>query len=209
MSQPQSPSQQRFIRRGITKILWLHRIHALSKVPARAELSAPNATELTKAVSDVEGWALTNEAIETPDMASTFTSSIPGEDKAESSSFTFYEDKVSDAIEQLLPKGAEGYVVLLRKGDVPDSRSMDVFPVQVASRSAQYSTGNEAAKFQVTYTITAPPVLDAVVPPKSPAPVPLPKPVDGDAEDCEDDVDESVDVTVVAAAVAGHEHGGH
>ncbi|MET9964787.1 hypothetical protein ABZZ80_02360 [Streptomyces sp. NPDC006356] len=201
-------SQQRFIRRGITKILWLESIHAESRIPTRPELSAPNATELTKAISDVEGWSLTNEAIETPDMASTFTSSIPGEDKAENSSFTFYEDKVSDDIEQLLPKGAEGFVVLLRKGDVPGSRSMDVFPVQVASRSAQYSTGNEAAKFQVTYTITAPPVLDATVPPKSPAPVPLPKPVDGD-EECEDD-DEHVDVTVVAAAaVTEHEHGGH
>lgn len=52
-------------------------------------------------------------------MASTFTSSIPGEDKAESSSFTVYQDKVSDAIEQLLPKGADGYAVLLRKGSLP------------------------------------------------------------------------------------------
>src|SRR5258708_7729453 len=103
--------QQRFIRRGVTKIYWLKRVHAESRTPARAELSAPNAPELTEAISDVEGWSLSNEAIETPDMATTFTSSIPGEDKAESSSFTFYEDKVSDDIEQLLPKGAVGWVV--------------------------------------------------------------------------------------------------
>ncbi|MFB6643164.1 hypothetical protein ACFCYF_38740 [Streptomyces chartreusis] len=200
--------QQRFIRRGVTRIFWLKQVRAENKTPTRVELSAPNATELTEAISDVEGWSLSNEAIETPDMATTFTSSIPGEDKAESSSFTFYEDKVSNAIEQLLPKGAVGWVAILRKGDVPGDASMDVFPVQVASRAPQYSTGNEAAKFQVTYTITAPPALDTTVPPKGPAPIPLPKPLVED-EDCEDDGDESVDVTVVAAAASVTEHGGH
>lgn len=39
--------------------------------------------------------SLTNEAIETPDMASTFTSSIPGNDKADNSSITFSEDRLS------------------------------------------------------------------------------------------------------------------
>ncbi|MDI3417977.1 phage tail tube protein [Streptomyces luteolus] len=191
-------SQQRFMRRGITKIFWLKEIHAKAQTPTRAELSRPNATELTEAISDVEGWALTNEAIETPDLSSTFTSSIPGEDKAEDSSFTFYEDKVSDDVEQLLPKGAKGWVVFLRKGDVPGSKSMDVFPAQVASRSAQYNTGNEAAKFQVSYTITDPPALDVAVPAASP---PKPLPVPPDHPD-----DESVDVTVVAAAtVSAHD----
>ncbi|MDQ8706863.1 hypothetical protein RCO28_30985 [Streptomyces sp. LHD-70] len=190
-------SQQRFMRRGITKIFWLKEIHATAQTPTRAELSRPNATELTEAISDVEGWALTNEAIETPDLSSTFTSSIPGEDKAEDSSFTFYEDKVSDDVEQLLPKGAKGWVVFLRKGDVPGSKSMDVFPAQVASRSAQYNTGNEAAKFQVSYTITDPPALDVAVPAASPKPLP----VHPDHPD-----DDAVDVTVVAAAtVSAHD----
>ncbi|MDQ8707868.1 hypothetical protein RCO28_36180 [Streptomyces sp. LHD-70] len=189
-------SQQRFMRRGITKIFWLKEVRAASKAPTREELCSPNATELTEAISDVEGWALTNEAIETPDMSSTFTSSIPGEDKAEDSSFTFYEDKVSDAVEQLLPKGAKGWVVFLRKGDVPGSKSVDVFPVQVASRSAQYNTGNEAAKFEVSYTITEPPALDVAVPPAGPKPLPIPA-HGGDGND-----DDSVEVTVVAAAAS-------
>ncbi|MBC9717808.1 hypothetical protein H9Y04_35285 [Streptomyces sp. TRM66268-LWL] len=194
-------SQQRFMRRGITKIFWLKEVCAESKAPTRKELCAPNATELTEAISDVEGWALTNEAIETPDMASTFTSSIPGEDKAEDSSFTFYEDKVSDDVEQLLPKGAKGWVVFLRKGDIPGSKSVDVFPVQVASRSAQYSTGNEAAKFQVSYTITEPPALDVAVPPAATKPKPLPVPSHDSDED-----DGSVDVTLVAAAATVTTH---
>jgi hypothetical protein len=157
-------AQQRFMRRGITKIYWLKKIAASAMVPTRAELSGTNATELTDAISDVDGWSLTNEAIETPDMASTFSSSIPGNDKADNSSITFYEDQLSDTVETLLPKGAAGFVVFLRKGDIPGSKSMDVFPVQVASRTAQYNAGNEAAKFQAVFSIASPPVLDAAVP---------------------------------------------
>ena len=157
-------AQQRFMRRGITKILWLKKVAAETRIPTRAELSAPNSTDLTEAMSDVDGWSLTNESIETPDMASTFSSSIPGNDKADNSSITFYEDQLSDAVETLLPKGAIGYVVFLRKGDIPGSKSLDSFPVQVASRTAQYNAGNEAAKFQAVFSITSPPTLDAAVP---------------------------------------------
>ncbi|MDX3749620.1 hypothetical protein [Streptomyces sp. AK08-02] len=157
-------AQQRFMRRGITKILWLKNIAAATRIPTRAEISAPNSTDLTEAMSDVDGWSLTNESIETPDMASTFSSSIPGNDKADNSSITFYEDQLSDAVETLLPKGAIGYVVFLRKGDIPGSKSLDSFPVQVASRTPQYNAGNEAAKFQAVFSITSPPTLDAAVP---------------------------------------------
>ncbi|MFB7500407.1 hypothetical protein ACFC09_38005 [Streptomyces sp. NPDC056161] len=210
-------TQTRFLRRGISKIYWLKKVGDPGR-PTRTEITEPNRFDLTKAVSDIEGWALTNEPIETPDMGTTFNSSIPGNDKADSSSLTFYEDRFSDAIEQELPKGAKGYVVFLRKGDLPGSRSVDVFPVQVATRAATYSTGNEAAKFKVDFTITDEPSLDAPVPD---APHTLPKP----DEDCDDEhghghghgqsghgdhEGEHVDVTVVsttAAAATIREHG--
>lgn len=177
-------TQTRFLRRGISKILWVPDLND-PKYPSRREIN--NAFVLTDAVSDIEGWALENDPIETPDMGSTFNSSIPGNDKAENSSLTFYEDRFSDAIEQQLPKGAKGYVVLLRKGDLPGSRSVDVFPVQVATRAASYSTGNEAAKFKVDFTITDEPSLDRPVPKAQPRPLP--------DEDCDDD--------------HGHGHGDH
>ncbi|MFE2179051.1 hypothetical protein [Streptomyces sp. NPDC059455] len=212
MSLKKPSTQTRFLRRGISKIYWLKKIND-PKWPSRTEISEPNRFDLTQAVSDIEGWALENDPIETPDMGSTFNSSIPGNDKAENSSLTFYEDRHSDAVEQHLPKGAEGYVVLLRKGDIPGSRSVDVFPVQVATRAATYSTGNEAAKFKVTFTITDEPSLDAVVPEAFHT---LPKP----PEDCDDDHDhthghgehddEHVDVTVVSTtktAATVTEHG--
>ncbi|GAA1919833.1 hypothetical protein [Streptantibioticus ferralitis] len=193
MSTKPTHAHHRFLRRGISKIYWLQAI-ADSYRPTRKELCAPNAFELTSAVSDIEGWALENDPIETPDMGSTFNSSIPGNDKAASSSLTFYEDQLSDEIEQHLPKGAKGYVVFLRKGDIPGSKSVDVFPVQVATRAATYSTGNEAAKFKVTYTVLEEPSLDVPVPEAEIRP--LPKPTGHGSKGDE------VEVTVVSATAA-------
>ncbi|MFF2650437.1 hypothetical protein [Streptomyces sp. NPDC058045] len=193
MSTSTKKTQTRFLRRGISKILWLKDLGD-PKYPSRREIT--KAFALTDAVSDIEGWALENDPIETPDMGSTFNSSIPGNDKAENSSLTFYEDRFSDAIEQQLPKGEKGYVVLLRKGDLPGSRSVDVFPVQVATRAATYSTGNEAAKFKVDFTIIDEPSLDRPVPQAQPQPLP-----DEDSETGHGHGDhdgDHVDVTVVS-----------
>ncbi|WP_145497535.1 hypothetical protein [Streptomyces sp. CFMR 7] len=188
-------TQTRFLRRGISKILWVPDLGD-PKYPSRREIN--KAFSLTDAVSDIEGWALENDPIETPDMGSTFNSSIPGNDKAENSSLTFYEDRFSDAIEQQLPKGAKGYVVLLRKGDIPGSRSVDVFPVQVATRAATYSTGNEAAKFQVTFTITDEPSLDRPVPQVQHRPLPDEDCDTGHDHDHGDHDGDHVDVKVVS-----------
>ncbi|MFD7499557.1 hypothetical protein [Streptomyces sp. NPDC059850] len=207
MSTSTKTTQTRFLRRGISKILWSKDLKD-PKYPSRQEIN--NAFGLTDAVSDIEGWALENDPIETPDMGSSFNSSIPGNDKAENSSLTFYEDRHSDEIEQQLPKGAKGYVILLRKGDLPGSRSVDVFPVQVATRAATYSTGNEAAKFKADFTIIDEPSLDRPVP-QAQQPRPLPD------EDCDDehghghrDGDHAgatvIGTTKAKPEVASHEH---
>ncbi|MGW6238369.1 phage tail tube protein [Streptomyces sp. NPDC055094] len=156
---------QRFMRRGVTKFLFLTTIQASTGVPGRPDLTA--GTDVSAAVADVEGFALENTPLETPDMASEFTGNIPGEDKADNSSLTFYEDKEDEALEALLSKGVEGWVVILRKGDVPESKSMDVFPVRVGSRSPSYTTAAEPAKFKVSFNITSKPIQDVAVPAKS------------------------------------------
>ncbi|WP_127355709.1 phage tail tube protein [Actinacidiphila soli] len=155
-------TQQRFMRRGVTKIFFLEAIAAATNIPTRTELSA--GTELSGTISDIAGWSLGNSPVDTPDLGSTLTTSIPGEDKADASTLTFYEDLAGDTIETLLPKGAIGFVVILRKGDVPASKSMDVFPVRVASRAPAYSAGSDPAKFTVTFAVSDQPKLDAAVP---------------------------------------------
>ncbi|MEV4741571.1 hypothetical protein [Streptomyces sp. NPDC049555] len=158
----------------MTRVFWLTQVADAGHLPSRPELTA--GTDLTNAIAAIDGWSLSNKAIETPDLGSTFETKIPGTDEADDSSLTFYEDQVSDTIEQLLMKDATGFVVFLRKGDVPGNKSMDVFPVRIGSRSPNYSTDNEAAKFTVSFSITEKPVQDAPVPAATPAPQPQPQP---------------------------------
>ncbi|MFE5089462.1 hypothetical protein ACFRCI_03490 [Streptomyces sp. NPDC056638] len=161
MTTPTIPAtQERYYQRGVTRFYFLPSIAA--RIPTRPELT--DGTDLSDFISDIEGWQLANTPIETPDLGSEFTSSITGEDKADNSSLTLYDDKASEALESLLAKDTVGFIVILRKGDVPTRKTMDVFPVRVGSRSTAYTTSTEPAKFKVSFSITSKPVLDAAVP---------------------------------------------
>jgi hypothetical protein len=152
----------RFSRKGVTKILFSPTIAATSYIPIRSELTS--AVKLTKAMAAIDGFVLENDEIETPDLESTFTSKIPGNDKAADSSITFYEDDTTDTLETTLAKGSVGFIIILRKGDVPASTSMDIYPVRVASRAPAITVDNESAKWMAKFSITDTPTLDAPVP---------------------------------------------
>ncbi|TQE33067.1 phage tail tube protein [Streptomyces ipomoeae] len=163
MALPAAKPVEKYSRRGVSIFLWLAKIEDVTTLtPTRTELEG--ALNLSAAIAGISGFTLENQSIETPDMSDDFDSSIPGSDKAEDSSFTFYEDKVTNVIEVALAKGNIGYVVILRKGDVPGNKSMDVFPVRVGSQSPAYTTDNEAAKFETKFTITRRPAQALAVP---------------------------------------------
>jgi hypothetical protein len=151
----------RFIRRGVSKIRFAPTI-ANKNAVTRIEITG--STDLTPDVASVNGFMLEGSQVPTPDFGSDFDSSIPGIDSAADSSLGFYEDDATDTIETLLPKGTEGYILLFRKGDVPTSESLDVFPVKVGSRGAAWSAGNEPAQFNVNFNITDKPGLDTTIP---------------------------------------------
>lgn len=153
---------KKYMRRGKSIFKFVETIAASSMIPTRAELSS--GVDLTPGIAEVDGWSQTNNTIETPDMADTFDSKIPGSDAADDSSITFYEDEETNTTETDLAKGTTGYIVILRKGDVPGNQSMDVFPVRIASQSPQYTADNEAAKFVVNFVITSRPLQGAAVP---------------------------------------------
>jgi len=152
----------RFSRKGVTKILFAPTIAASTYIPTRTELSG--ATPLTKQISAVDGFTLENQEIETPDLESTFTAKIPGDDQAADSTLTFYEDDTSSTLEESLAKGTTGFIIILRKGDVPTSKSMDVYPVRVASQSAAITVDNEPARWMAKFSITDTPALSVEVP---------------------------------------------
>jgi hypothetical protein len=153
---------KKFSRRGKSKFLLLPAVASDTLIPTRAELTA--GVDFTSAIATVDGWSLANQPIDTPDMSDDFDSQIPGSDKADSSSFTLYEDEIDADLEALFAKGTEAFVVILRKGDVPASASMDIFHIQVGSQAPAYTTDNDAAKLTVMCTILERPVQGAAVP---------------------------------------------
>src|SRR3954465_8763162 len=153
---------KKYMRRGTSKFYFVPAIVADSMIPTRGELVA--GTEFSEYIAAMDGWTVANQEIDTPNMADTYDSTIPGSDKADSSSFTFYEDEETAPLEQTFAKGTNAYVVILRKGDIPANNSMDVFPIRVASQSPQYTADNEAAKFMATCSITSRPLQGAPVP---------------------------------------------
>lgn len=152
----------RFNRKGVTKILFADTIASTSYQPTLTEVTG--ATDYTKQVAAVDGFALENQEIETPDMDSTFVSKIPGDDSASDSSLTFYEDDTTDTIETDLAKGTTGFILICRKGKTAGTKGMDVYPVRVASNSAALTADNEAAKIVVRFSITDRPLLNATIP---------------------------------------------
>jgi len=158
---------KRFIRRGVSKFYFVPVVADLAVGPTRIELEAGE--DLTKALADLSGWMLENASAATPDMGSTFESSIPGLDSAADSSMTFYEPEetpeVGDVdVDILLPKGVVGNITILRRGDKPGSPSMDTFPIRVGSKGPEYSAGNDPARTLVNFAVTDEPSLDKSVP---------------------------------------------
>lgn len=152
----------RFNRKGNTRIVFLTTIADPALIPTRTELDA--GTDYTAQIAAIDGFTTENSPIETPDMASTFVGKIEGDDTAADSSITFYEDDVLDDIETDLAKGTVGFLVFFSKGDVPDGKGMDVFPVSVTSLSKPYTADSEAAKIVVSFAVTARPLQNGTVP---------------------------------------------
>jgi hypothetical protein len=150
----------RYFRRGKSKVRFLPAV-ANAAAPTAGELTA--GTDLTVSIADIAGFGYNNGPIATPDLNSTFTSSIPGEDTTDDSSITFYDDDTSTTIRTLLAKGVSGYIMRMPYGQVTAKRA-EIWPVTSTGVNDTWSTGNDAAQFQVGFAITATPTLTSVVP---------------------------------------------
>ena len=159
------PASQRYFKRGTSVCKFLTTIADLAAGPTRAELTA--GTDLSHEIAEVDGWTVTSESIETPDLGSEFTSSIPGSTSADDSSITFYESIDGEDVRALLPRNTNGYVVWMDGGDVP-GYLMDVFPIRVASQGKTRSTDDDAATIVINFSITREPVENLTIPAAAP-----------------------------------------
>lgn len=150
----------RYFRRGKSKIFFTPTIVAPA-APTRAEVTS--ATDLTPQIADIGGLQFTNSPIATPDLATTFTTQIPGEDTADNPTLTFYDDDAATTIRTALAKGTQGYLILMPYGDVPAKRA-EVWKATSTGVNDEWSAGNDPARYAVTFAVTAVPVQNAVVP---------------------------------------------
>ena len=128
----------------------------------RAEITG--ATDILAQLAEIGGMQYSNEPIDTPDMASSFDTQIPGADTTDPPTFTFYDtDEASPAIRTALAKGVTGYLLVFPQGDIA-ARRMEIWPVQSTGINDEWTAGNEPARSVVTTVVTAPPTQNAVVP---------------------------------------------
>jgi hypothetical protein len=154
--------QKRFVRRGVAKVFYLPAVADPAVGPTRAEVEA--GLDVTDWLSEISGFAVNSGTIPTPDMGNRFTSTIPGETTVDDSTLTFWDDELTEDIEDAFPIDDIGFVYFMRKGDKPTTPTGDLFPTRVASRTANWTTDMAGATVAVTFSITAPPSLDTAIP---------------------------------------------
>lgn len=151
----------RYINPGVTKIVFADTV-ADKDSPLRAEIDG--GTDLTREVQAAEGWNVESNNVETPDLDSEFTGTIPGRTAAEDSSLTFYADETGTDARALLPRGTAGYIMIFDGGDVA-ARKMRVFPVRVSSVGMPINVeGEDAATVMINFAITSVPAENVAVP---------------------------------------------
>lgn len=128
----------------------------------RAEIAA--ATDILAQLAEIGGMQYSNNPIDTPDMATSFDTQIPGSDSTDPPTFTFYDtDEAAPAIRAALAKGATGYLLVFPQGDIA-ARRMEIWPVTSTGVNDEWQAGNEPARYVVTTVVSAPPTQNAVVP---------------------------------------------
>lgn len=149
----------RFMRRGKAKVVFIPTVVGTS--PTRPEISG--GTQLTPQIAEMSGFSFSNSPIATPDMDTTFTTTIAGEDTAETPSITFYDDDTATTIRTALVKGTKGYIILFPYGDVPTKR-LEKWYVESTGVADEWSAGNDPARFSVSFGVLAVPVLNGTTP---------------------------------------------
>lgn len=149
----------RYFAPGISKVLFVPTI-ANPAAPTRSELDA--GTDLSGEVNALDGWTVTSDTADTPDLVSTFVGKLPTTTSADDSSITFYASQDGQDARSLLPRNQRGFVVWMDEGDDP-SLTMDVFPVLVSSNAKQRSM-SDPALIQVMFVVTRQPSEDVAIP---------------------------------------------
>lgn len=150
----------RYWRRGVSKLRFATAM--AGSTPTAAEITA--AVDLTPQIAEVTRTYDVAE-ITTPDWVTDFDPKIPGLKSAALAIKGYDLDGTTDdAIRAALPEGAVGWVFIMPKGNATGKR-IEVWPVKVnAGPIDDYATGTEAARYDVSFSVTSKPNLNATIP---------------------------------------------
>jgi len=152
----------RFFRRGKSKAYWVVTLGSLTS-PSAAQINS--GVNMTQQIADISGFEFSNSPIATPDLSTTFTTTIPGEDTAQEPQLVFYEDDTVNTLQSTLAKGTTGHVVLFYKGTAGANPAAadkcEVWKVISTGPYREYSMGNDPARWGARFTPTDPPTFDA------------------------------------------------
>lgn len=149
----------RYFAPGITRCIWVPTINDVT-APTRAELDA--GTDLSGEVNALDGWTVTSDTADTPDLDSTFVGKLATTTSADDSSLTLYASQDGTDVRSLLPRTTRGFVVWMDEGD-EEGLTMDVFPVLVSSNSMQRSM-SDPALVMVSFVVTREPQQGLAIP---------------------------------------------
>ena len=161
MPTPAITASTRYINPGVTLCYFLPSVAAANLTPTRAEMDA--GTNLSREISDINGWVVSSSVADAPDLATTFTGQIPARTSAAASSITFYASSTPVDARNPLPRGTTGYIMWLDGGDVVN-RKADVFPIRVTSNGKPRTTGEDPAKIVVECSISTQPAENVTIP---------------------------------------------
>jgi hypothetical protein len=159
---PITPNQPaaitRYFSRGTTQVLWCTSI-SNPAAPTFSELD--NGTEVGRDLADWGGWEVSTNFIETPDLATRYTSKLPGVITSPDAFIVFYADKSGNDLRALMPKDTIGFIVVA-DGGLATAKG-DVFKVQVASVPKQRSF-TEATRLRFSYAVLQEPNENVTLP---------------------------------------------
>lgn len=159
MPPSQIAAYQAYYQPGVTKV-YVVTTMANYLAPTRAELDA--GLDVTRQVRSIEGFQVSAEQLDRPDMASLFVSKIGGRTSAEDSSLGIYAAKNGADARTTLVFGFTGFIVMLDGGDVVGYK-MDVYPVQVIAKPKQRGD-SDPLNLMYMFSITQPPAEDVTIP---------------------------------------------
>jgi hypothetical protein len=150
----------RYTPPGRRKYNWLTAVAAYPAMATRAEINA--GSDLSAELAEVNGFELTGDSADAPDLGGGFVAQVPARVTASDSEFVFYASSNSADIRTVLPRGTAGFVLILPEGDVP-TQKCEIWPATVKSMFIDGSV-EDPGKIHVQLSITKLPIQNLTIP---------------------------------------------